>query len=223
MNKKKDRIINAILFVVLILTIGIILFLTKSNVFKPKEEVPEVVIPNSGYEVFKVENLTNKMNKLSYSNKKQDFYNKSSKINVNTSISAGKVTVTLKIKGKKVVYDVDNIGKAIGVHTNAYGTTHYTYILTEEGKVYKIEDDLNVAKNTENYKGTAVDLGLTNVVKIAIDKNLKFKINNELKEIVPCVYVKTDDNRYFTDEKIIEGKNIVELEEKVIENTSQTN
>lgn len=226
MKKKRDRIINAILFVLLILSIGIILYLTKSDVLKPKEEVIPEVKPNSGFEVFEVENLQSKINKLSFVNKKQDFYNKSTKVNVNTNITSGKVTITIKFDKIKKSYVIDNIDNAICVHTNVSNTTHTTYILTEDEKVYKVEDDLPTVKTTDNYKGEAVDLGLVNVIKIAVDKTLKFKINSELKKVVPCVYIKTDDDRVFTDEAIIEGKQIVELVEKkkeINENASNNN
>ena len=221
MDKKRNKLINAILFVILIITIGIIIFLAKSDVLKPKDKEPEVIIPNSGYKTFEVEGLETKLKKLSFSNKKQDFYNKSSKINVNTNIKSGKVSITIKYDNVKRTYEVDKIENAVGVHTNAANYKHITYIVTEDGKVYKIEDDLNTVKETENYKGEAVDLGLTNVVKIAIDKSLKFKINSELTAITPCVYIKTDDDRYFTDESIYEGEKIVELIEKKVEETNE--
>ena len=223
MEKKRGRIINAILFIVFILTILAILYLTKSDVLKPKEIVIPEVIPNSGYKVIEVEKLEKKLNKLSFVNKKQDFYNKSSKININTSVTAGKLNVLIKIGKVKKTYTVDELEKIICVHTNVYDNKHISYILTEDGKVYKIEDDLSIVKKTDDYKGEAVDLGLTNVVKIAVDKKLKFKINSELKTIIPSVYIKTDDNRVFTDEVFISEEKIVELVEKPIENASQNN
>ncbi len=225
MEKKRGRIINAILFIVFILTILAILYLTKSDVLKPKEIVIPEVIPNSGYKVIEVEELEKKLNKLSFVNKKQDFYNKSSKININTSVTAGKLNVLIKIGKVKKTYTVDELEKIICVHTNVYDNKHISYILTEDGKVYKIEDDLSIVKKTDDYKGEAVDLGLTNVVKIAVDKKLKFKINSELKTIIPSVYIKTDDNRVFTNEVFFPEEKIVELVEKPIENenASQNN
>ena len=53
-------------------------------------------------------------------------------------------------------------------------------------------------------------------LKIGIDKTLKFKINSESETIVPCVYVKTDDDRIFTDEAIIEGQKVLELTPKKV-------
>ena len=223
MEKKRERIINGILFIILILTIFAILYLTKSDVLKPKEVVIPEVIPNSGYKVVEIEKLEKKLNKLSFVNKKQDFYNKSSNININTTIVSGKVNISIKIKKKKRTYKIEEIDNAKAIHTNVYNNTHISYILTEDGKVYRVEDNLSEVKKTEDYKGTAVDLGLTNVVKIAVDKRLKFKMNSELKKIVPCVYIVTDNNRVFTDETFIEGEKIVELVEKPIENASQSN
>ena len=105
MEKKRNRLINAILFVILIISIGVILYLVKSDVLKPKEEVIEEVIPNSGYSVVEIEDLENKMKKLSFINKKQDFYNKSSIVSINTSITSGKVSVTIKVRNKKRTYE----------------------------------------------------------------------------------------------------------------------
>ena len=216
LSKKNDRLVNAILFVILILTIGIILFLTKSNVFHKNDNKEEEVvkIPNSGYEVYEVEDLNNKIGKLSFTNKKQDFYNKSSKYTINTIITSGHVKITIKIDSTKVEYEVENVENATSVATNVYKNTHVTYILTKDGIVYKVQDDLDKIKDIKDYKGSANPLGLTNIVKMAIDKNLKFKVNSELKDVVPCVYV----NRVFTDESIIEGKSIVELVEKEVKN-----
>jgi len=224
----REKIIDAILICVWILTVSVILFLTKSNIFKEKEETIEEVKINDGYQIYEVENLEKKFNKLSFVNKKQDFYNKTTKYTINTNITSGKVNVSIKFDDIKRVYEIDNISNAKSIHTNVDTTgdgVHITYILTEDKKVYKVEDNLKEVKEKEDYKGNAEDLGLTNVDSIAIDKNLKFKINDGLETIVPCVYIKTDDGRYFTDEKIIEGKNIVELVEKkteVIENNNET-
>ncbi len=227
MKKKRERIINAILFVILILSIGAILYLTKSDILKPKEEVPEVVIPNSGFPVIKIDDLQNKFNKLTFINKKQDFYNKSSIVNVNSSITAGKVSITIKVRNAKRTYEVDGIENAICIHTMVLNTSHVTYILTEDGKVYKIDDNLPTVEKTDGYKGEAKDLGLINVVKIAVDKKLKFKLNDILDQIVPCVYIISDDGRMFTEEKFKEGASIVELvenkKEVKKENASQSN
>lgn len=213
MEKKRNRIINAILFVTLVLTIGIILYLTKSNFLKPKDVIVEEEKIND-FKIFEVEELDSKLNKLSFSNKKQDFYNKKDNINVNVTISSGVVSVSIKIDKIKVSYKIEEIKDAICIHSNVYKNHHITYILTGSGKVYKIDDDLNEVKNTEYYNGKAIDLKIMNATSIAIDKNLKFKINKDLDNIVPCVYIKTNDNRIFTDEKIIDNENIVELIEK---------
>ena len=227
MKKKRERIINAILFVILILSIGCILYLTKSDFLKPKEVVEEKVIPNSGFAVFKIDDLQAKINKLSFINKKQDFYNKSSIVSVNSSISLGKVSITIKVRNKKRTYDVDGIDNAQCIHTMVSNTSHITYILTKDGKVYKIEDDLPTVEKTDGYKGKAKDLGLVNIVKIAVDKKLKFKLNDKLDNIVPHVYAISDDGRIFTDESFKEGASIVEVVEKKKEikkeNASQSN
>ena len=178
-------------------------------------------LSSSSSDVVEIEDLGTKIKKLSFINKKQDFYNKSSIVSINTSITSGKVSVTIKIRKAKRTYEVEGITNAIGIHTNAYDTLHITYILTEDGKVYKLEDDLHNVETTEGYKGEAHDLGLVNVVKIAVSKKLKFKLNNNLEKIVPCVYIITDDDRIFTDESFIEGKTIVELVEKKKENTNE--
>ena len=133
------------------------------------------------------------------------------------------INVSIKNDKIKVKYEVEGIEKAISIATNVNKGLHISYILTEDGKVYRLEDDLNTL--TSDYKGSAVDLGLTNVVKIGIDKNLKFKINSESETVLPCVYVKTDDDRIFTDEVILEGEKVVELIEKkeeLVENTSES-
>ena len=139
----------------------------------------------------------------------------------------GKVSITIKVRNAKRTYEVDGIENAICIHTMVLNTSHVTYILTEDGKVYKIDDNLPTVEKTDGYKGEAKDLGLINVVKIAVDKKLKFKLNDKLDQIVPCVYIVSDDGRMFTDEKFKEGASIVELvenkKEVKKENASQSN
>lgn len=225
---KKDKIINLILIFVFILTIGVILFLTKSKAFNnnttPTEE--EVKI-NEGFKKVEVKDLKNRLNALNFASKKQDYYNRTTIATINTIIADGKVTISIKSGSKKVAYSAMNIDNAISVLTNVNikdGGTHITYILTEDGKVFKIEDNIKEVKETTDYVGTPKDLGLTNITAIAMDKNLKFKLGSE-EVIEPCVYMKSDDGRYFTDEKMSGTEEVVELveveaKEETKENTS---
>ena len=83
-----------------------------------------------------------------------------------------------------------------------------------ESIVYKITDNLKEFKEKEEYVGNAVDLGLTNAVSIAVDHKLANTLLEDKTKVKPFVYVKTDDDRLFTDEELIEGKDIVELIEE---------
>ena len=228
MNKKREKIINLILVFVFILSIGVILFLTKSKVFNknggsaPKEE--EIKI-NEGFEKVEVKDLENRLNALNFAYKKQDYYNKTTSATINTIIADGKVSVTMKCCSIKRAYSVMNVENAISVLTNVNvldGGTHVTYILTEDGKVFKIIDKIKEVKEDENYIGTAKDLGLTHITSMATDKNLKFKLGNELGSDIN-VYMKSDDGRYFTDEKFNNNEEVVELIEIPMdsENTSE--
>ncbi len=217
-NKKRNKIINAILIVVYVLTIGIILFLTKSNIFndnEPEEETP--VTPNSTFEKVSIKDLETKLNKLSFVNKKQDYVKDNSFITLTSNIEDGKVVITLKMKANKREYTVPEIedAKCIGSYLILEGSgTHVSYVLTESGKVYIIEDDLKTANEDEKYVGKAVDLGLTDITSIAVNHKLNFSLLEDKTKVKPFVYAKMEDGRVFSDEDFIEGKEIVELVEE---------
>ena len=232
MSGKKDKLINILLVVAYVITLAIIIFLTKSNVFnKNNDEDAVEVIPNSGFEKFEVKDLETQMKKLTFVNKKQDYIQGS--VTLNSSISSGKVTISIKSKTSKKEYVVPEIedAKSIGSYIiTTPDVTHISYILTESGKVYKIVDDIKTVNETDNYVGTPNDLGLTNVDSIAVDHKLKNTLLEDKTAVKPFVYIKTDDSRYFTDEELIAGKDIVELIElkeeletpNVEENTSES-
>ena len=222
---KKDKIINLILIFVFILTLGVILFLTKSKTFnKETTQANEEVKINEGFKKVEIKDLKNRLNALNFAFKKQDYYNKTTIATVNAIIADGKVSITIKSGANKRAYSVMDIDNAVSVLTNVNikdGGTHITYILTEDGRVFKIEDKIKEVKESADYVGKANDLGLTNITAMAIDKNLKFKLGSE-EAVEPCVYMKSDDGRYFTDEKIISNEEVVELVEKEVETKEET-
>ena len=230
MSSKKDKTINILLIVVYIITLAAIIVLVKTNVFTKdtSNEIVEPVIPNSGFEKVEIKDLETKMKKFSFVNKKQDYIKENTITTLNSNISSGKVTISVKIRDQKKEYVVPEIedAKSIGSYLVLEGSgTHISYILTESGKVYKLVDSLSDIKGTENYVGTPKDLGLTNVVSIAIEHNMKNSLLEDKTKVQPFVYIKTDDNRYFTDEALLEGKEVVELveqKEEVKENASES-
>ena len=104
MSSKKNKIINILLIVFYILTICVIIFLTKSNVFKEKTvEDTGPIIPNSSYEKVKVSDLENKIKRFSFAIKKQDYIREGT-TTLNSSISGGKVTISIKMGNIKKEY-----------------------------------------------------------------------------------------------------------------------
>ena len=86
------------------------------------------------------------------------------------------------------------------------------YILTADGSVYKIIDEMDKVKSNKEYKRTLKNIGIKNAIQIAVTDN--FSLNDNAFVISPTIYIKTSDNQTFTDESLLDNEAIVEVNEK---------
>lgn len=215
---KKDKVLTILLVFLYLVSVGIILYVT------PVYDEENYIVKENDYTVVEVKNLADKISNLDFKNKTRDDYKLDGVGSVKTNIFNGKVTVTLTINGKTYKYIVGSVLNVVSTRSNiSKDGKHVTYMLTGEGKVFRIEDDLKEVIETENYKGTAKDMGIINVLAISINQGDKFSLDGRNKEedIKPSVYILASENRLFTDEKLSEKQNgIVEivLKNEVVEN-----
>lgn len=207
---KKDKIKTIVLFVVYLITVGVILYV------RPIYNEENYIKRENDYTIVEVRNLDKKIENLNFDNKTRDDYKLDGVGTVKTNIFNGKVTVTMTIDGKIVKYIVSSIPNVITTRSNISSDgICVTYILTSEGKIYKLEDNMKeAAASTEEYNGTPKDMGIINVSAIAINQGDTFSLDGRKKseDIKPSVYIKASENRLFTDEKLSETqKGIIEI------------
>ena len=230
-NYKTLSIVLAILLLISAGFIAYLMILKGSNVadltdYKEQNPVkantitqPVVVeesndIVSNNFPVVKINKLSEKLSKLNFDNKTEATNDDGDGVaDIVAHINNGGVVVNI-LNGENTSYVVDGINNAVslGVGLSVQGNgTLVTYILTGNGKVFKIEDDLNNVK--ENYKGTAIDLEVTDATAIAVVDN-NFNLDDEAQTTLPTVYIKTKDGRVLTDEtSLTSTSKIVEVVE----------
>ena len=200
MKKNKLIIIILCILFVVFLIISLISIIYKNNPGKPRDDI---------FETYTIENLDEKMNNLGFG--LQD------KIGINYDISSynaeivdNKLSVTFIIDGseeKRYVYD--DFVKPTSITMNIMEEKIYLYVLVEDGRVYSIDFNKQSIVEDPEYKGDIESLNVTNAVGInSLDS---FDINeNPIDK--PCVYIKTIEDKYLTDEILIENQNgLIEL------------
>lgn len=177
-------------------------------------------VTKNNFDVVKVDNLNTKISSLNFDNKTSDEIVEEDFLTVKANINDGKVTVNLNItEGGSTIersYTVSSITDAKGVRTgisvegNGFAVI---YILTNSGKVYRIEDEIGEVKTNANYLGTAKDMLIEEAVEMtAVSES--FSLRDNVERVTPTVYIKTKDGRFFTDEPINDQQGLIEVVEK---------
>lgn len=208
----KKKIKTIILLVVYLLTFVGLFFVT------PRYNEEDYIVKENDYPEVEIKDLTKKFEELDFKNKTRDDY-KEENIAIKSNIFNGRVTVTISMGDEHKKYILEDIDNVISTRSNYSEGSQVTYILTEEGIVYKIVDELDKVKETDDYMGKPVDMGLINAEAIATNTNSDFHLNDKNEHTSCNVYIKTKDGRMFTNESFLEGSKIVEL----IEQKEQTN
>ena len=195
----------------------------------PVEDTPktddktETVTVENDFEKVEVSNLNTKLSSLDFSLKTKSESNEEEWLTLTSEIVDGKVTNTITINegGESVetitrsytVEDVENaisVGTGISVQGNGYADF---YILTSNGEVYHIEDEIGEVKATSNYIGMAKNMNIKQAASIAV-VDQSFNLSDTAETTTPTVYIKTNDGRIFTDEPIKFQDELIEVIEK---------
>ena len=177
-------------------------------------------VTKNNFDVVKVDNLNTKISSLNFDNKTSDEIVEEDFLTVKANINDGKVTVNLNITegGSTIersytvssITDAKGVGTGISVEGNGFAVI---YILTNSGKVYRIEDEIGEVKTNANYLGTAKDMLIEEAVEMTTVNEL-FSLRDNAETITPTVYIKTKDGRFFTDEPINDQQGLIEVVEK---------
>ena len=213
---KRKIVKTIILIIVYFLTVGYIIYIF------PRYNEENYIKKENDFQIVEIKDLKTKFDLLKFDNKTRDDYKVDNVATIKTNIFNKKVTVTITIGNVVRKYILSTLDNVISTRSSidSESNTHITYLLTEDLKVYKIVDDLAKVKEDENYMGEPKDMGLINVSAIAINQDGKFSLKDK-ENNKPCVYIKTSDGRMFSDEVLKEKTSLVEVVEKVSENTKK--
>ncbi len=206
----KKRIVKIIILVVIyILTVGYIFYIY------PRHSEEDYIKKENDFPIVEIQDLNNKIKNLKFDNISRDDYKIDNFATIKTNIFNKKVTVTITLDNITRKYILSSLNNVVSTRSslNQKNNSHITYLLTEDYKVYKIVDDLAKVKTDENYIGIPKNMGLINVESIAINQDGKFSLKNKDSN-EPCVYIKTKDGRLFSDEKLKDKTQIVEVIQK---------
>ncbi|MBR4178213.1 MAG: hypothetical protein IKR57_02550 [Bacilli bacterium] len=168
-----------------------------------------------------VTDLNNKLSKLDFNNKTTSHSSEDEWLVLDAKIADGKVEIKINItegEEEKIerVYTVEDINNAVsvgsGISVQGSGFADF-YILTEDGKVYRIEDEISEVKKDVNYTGLPKNMLINNAVSIAVVDS-SFNLADNAETTIPTVYIKTNDGRIFTNEPINEQQGLIEVIEK---------
>ena len=197
-NKKIILILGILLALFLIISLVAIIHKNFSNT--PRDDIFETVI---------IDDFEEKVNNLYFVD--QDSVESSFEANkYEAKISDDKVIVSLLIDGNEASeFSYDEFGKPTSITLDFTTDKVYLFVLAEDGRVYSIEYSIELLTRDPGYRGDITSFNVTNAVSISVLNN--FDINNEPIDI-PYVYILTIEDRYLTNEKLIENQNgLVEL------------
>ena len=150
-DKKSNTLIIALVAIVILLAVLLVVVLNNkkedsSGLNNNSSEVDNGEKPQ--YEIYPVNNLALKLGKLDFGYKDTTSVSEENLVNAKAKIDNGKVNITLN----NVTYTVPNIETAlsVGMGLSVQGTGRVeTFILTAEGEVYHVIDELSNIKKSD--------------------------------------------------------------------------
>lgn len=232
-TKEKKNILFIIIFVLLILETGYIIY---SNFIKTdnkptnnnqsqvendktnednniKDEQNNTSENINNYKEVKINSLTSKLSKLDFTNKTTAIAGVDDELPFSISIISNKeVKVTHNYANLSYTLPMENaISVGAGFSVEGPGFAVF-YILTSNGSIYRVEDNMENVRTNSSYKGTALDMGVKEATQICVTDNIS--LNDESLTASPNVYIKTSDNKVLTDERLLDSEKIVSVIEK---------
>lgn len=167
----------------------------------------------NNFKQVKVSNLSNKLKKLDFTSNKTAIAGVDDEMPFSISIISNKeVKVTHNYAGLSYSLFVESaISVGAGFSAEGKGEADF-YILTADGSVYKISDEVDKVSSNKGYTGVLKNIGIKNATQIAVSDN--FSLDDNALTSTPTVYIKTSDNKIFTDEKLLDNETLVEVIEK---------
>lgn len=167
----------------------------------------------NNYKQVEISELSNKLKKLDFTSKRTATAGVADEKPFSISIVSDKeIKITHNYAGLSYNLAIENaISVGAGFGAQGSGEAHF-YILTADGSVYKIMDEMDKVQSNKEYKGTLKNIGIKNATQITVTDN--FSLNDNAFVISPSVYIKTSDNQIFTDESLLDNEAIVEVIEK---------
>lgn len=167
----------------------------------------------NNYKEVKIENLNSKLSKLDFNSKTISTSGVSDEVPFSINIVSNKeIKITHNYANTSYNLYIENaisVGSGFSVQGN--GSAVF-YVLTADGSVYMIEDDMSKVKTTASYVGNAVNIGVKGATQIAVTDD--FSLDDDALTAKPTVYIKTSDNKILTDENLLDNENIVSVVEK---------
>lgn len=167
----------------------------------------------NNYKEVKIENLNSKLSKLDFNSKTISTSGVSDEVPFSINIVSNKeIKIThnyANISYNLYIENAISVGSGFSVQGN--GSAVF-YVLTADGSVYMIEDDMSKVKTTASYVGNAVNIGVKGATQIAVTDD--FSLDDDALAANPTVYIKTSDNKILTDENLLDNENIVSVVEK---------
>lgn len=167
----------------------------------------------NNYKEVKIENLNSKISKLDFNSKIISTSGVDDEVPFSINIVSNKeIKITHNYANVSYSLYMENaisVGSAFSVQGN--GSAIF-YVLTANGSVYKIEDDMAKVKTNSSYTGNAVNIGVKGATQIAVTDD--FSLNDDAITTNPTVYIKTSDSKILTDEDLLDNEKIVSVVEK---------
>ena len=180
--------------------------LTDDTNLSDGKSLVEVIDSTANYDKVEVSNLSTKLSKLDFENTTNDVYSGGeSEPTLEVNVEQGYVAVLYTLKSDVKGYEVEGITNAVSarVDYSAQGNgAAVVYILTEDGKVYRIYDDFS----NLNDLGNLVELNVNNAKSIAAG-NITFK--DDAPTSSPTVVIKTADNKVLTNDSNLSKDNLL--------------
>lgn len=216
-NSKSIIIILVVILLVIFIGVGVVGY-SRSKNSGGNGGSYDKLDDNLKTEVFNVNDLLERLNYVGFDNQVYSAVSEDNYIDIEAMINEGIVSVKIKVSDAENSYErsynLDSITDVVSIGT-AYEKEGkvLTYFMTKSGKVYKVEDVLSNVESNKNYVGQAKDLGVKRATGIHVATS-GFALNDNVLSEHPAVYIKTSDNRIYTDESF---KNDGSVQEGLVE------